>query len=204
MLWSECNCGKIYKIIHVASINIWSECAQKFFEVPFLPAEHIPAAFARLQEKATTDQLRAVMTYVQTTWMTSTVWPVTSWTVFGRSIRTNNDVEGWHHRINRHAQKSNLSYYLLIELLYKEASRIPLQLKLIGEGKLRRQQKKRALRIQCQLYTLWEDYASNRISVSRLLKKCGSVYGPVLQFYCDLTLQCLVCLVQILFSALIL
>ena len=43
--------------------------------------------------------------------------------VFGKSVRTNNDVEGWHNRVNTHAQKSNLQFYLLIELMYKEASK---------------------------------------------------------------------------------
>jgi hypothetical protein len=43
--------------------------------------------------------------------------------VFGKSVRTNNDVEGWHNRVNTHAQKCNLQFYLLIELMYKKHPR---------------------------------------------------------------------------------
>ena len=108
------------------------------FALPFLPAYHIPVAFNTLKGKATTQQLQSVMNYIQDTWFDSTVWPVTAWSVLGKSVRTNYDVEGWHNRVNTHAQKSNLHFYLLIELIYKEASKIPLQLKMISEGKLRR------------------------------------------------------------------
>jgi hypothetical protein len=39
--------------------------------------------------------------YIEKTWITSSVWPVHSWSVFMRPTRTNNDVEGWHHRLNK-------------------------------------------------------------------------------------------------------
>lgn len=63
------------------------------------------------------------MTYLQITWIDSTVWPVSSWNELGRSVCTNNYIEGWHHRVNHHAQKGNLVYFLLIELLYSVAAR---------------------------------------------------------------------------------
>jgi hypothetical protein len=98
--------------------------------------------------------------------------------VFGKSVRTNNDVEGWHNRVNTHAQKSNLQFYLLIELMYNEASKIPLQLKMISEGKLRRRQRKQTKMVQCKILQLWDDYTNNKITASHLLKKCGSLYTP--------------------------
>jgi hypothetical protein len=48
-----------------------------------------------------------------------------------QSVRTNNDVEGWHHRINRKAQKPNLQMYILIVLLHKEARLIQTQLMMV-------------------------------------------------------------------------
>jgi len=151
---------------------------RQVFALPFLPADHIPVAFNTLKEKATTQQLQSVMNYIQGTWFDSTVWPVTAWSVFGKSVRTNNDVEGWHNRVNTHAQKSNLQFYLLIELMYKEASKIPLQLKMISEGKLRRRQRKQTKMVQWKILQLWDDYANNKITASHLLKKCGSLYTP--------------------------
>ena len=69
------------------------------------------------------------MDYINNTWKPA------SWTVCRQSVRTNNDVEGWHHRINRKAQKPNFQMYILIVLLHKEARLLPTQLKMVTEGK---------------------------------------------------------------------
>ena len=111
--------------------------------LPFLPPVHIRPAFAGLRQKSSLEQTTALLKYVEDTWMTSTVWDVSSWSVFGQTVRTNNDCEGWHHRINRRAKKGNLQFYLLIVLLYKEASVLPIQVKMVSEGKLRRYQRKK-------------------------------------------------------------
>ena len=148
------------------------------FALPFLPADHTQDAFNSLKDKATTEQLQSLMTYIESNWFDSTVWSVAAWSIFGKSIRTNNDVEGWHNRVNTHAGKSNLQFYLLLQLMYVEASKIPLQLKLISEGKLRRRQRKQTKQVQGTIFQLWADYASNQISASRLLKKCGNIYNP--------------------------
>ena len=109
------------------------------------------------------------------------MWPVSAWSVFGRSVHTNNDVEVWDHRLNRRAKKGNLVLYLLIKLTYKEAHKVPLQVMLVSEGKLKRHQKKKTVLIQGKLFQLWQEYADKTI-VSRLLKRCGSVYGPTPSF----------------------
>jgi hypothetical protein len=51
-------------------------------------------------------------------------------------VRTNNDVEGWHHWIKRKAQKPNFQMYILFVLLHKDARLLPIQLKMVTEGKL--------------------------------------------------------------------
>jgi hypothetical protein len=69
--------------------------------LPLLPAEHIKAAFEQLVLSAAHRPLLLdLMCYVEDTWMNSTVWPIESWSVFRRTIRTNNDTEGWHTRMN--------------------------------------------------------------------------------------------------------
>ena len=60
------------------------------------------------------------------TWIRNSVWNVESWCVFNLSVRTNNDVEGWHRRLNYRANKANLPLYTLINLLYKEAELVVL------------------------------------------------------------------------------
>jgi hypothetical protein len=50
-------------------------------------------------EKTTDKKTQEVMQYIEDTWMTSTVWTVPTWSVFNQAIRTNNNVEGWHHQL---------------------------------------------------------------------------------------------------------
>ena len=149
------------------------------FALPFLPAEHITPVFAKLRSQARGEKLEALMLYIEETWISNPVWPVSSWSVFGQSVRTNNDVEGWHHRINRKAKKGNLPFYLMVTLLYREAKLLPTQRKLVSEGKLRRRQRKTYKTAQGKVFGLWKRYTDNELSVGQLLKRCGGVYGPL-------------------------
>ena len=151
---------------------------RKVLALPFLPSEHIRPAFDGLRAKAQGEQVTSLLNYVEDNWLLSTVWQVSSWSVFGQTVRTNNDCEGWHHRINRRAKKGNLQFYLLILLLYREVSVLPTQIKMVSEGKLRRYQRKKAKAIQGKLFSTWEQYERNEISLNRLLKKCGNIYAP--------------------------
>ena len=50
------------------------------------------------------------------------MWKPNCWSVYNQLIRTNNDVEGWHSSLNRAAARSNLEFYLLVELLSREVN----------------------------------------------------------------------------------
>lgn len=64
-----------------------------------------------------------LVAYIKETWITSRMWPPTSWSVFGQSVRTNNDVEGWHHGFNTKA-KQQMPFYQLTSQLYEEAAQV--------------------------------------------------------------------------------
>ena len=153
---------------------------RKVFALPFLPADDIPEAFQEVRRKVDdeAEALVSFMDYVNDMWINSDIWSVECWSVFGRSILTNNDVEGWHNRLNRRAKKGNLPFYLLLSLLYIEACDIPTQVKLVKEGKLWRHQAKNSKRVQGMLVKLWEKCNENEMSTSSLLRKCGRLYGP--------------------------
>jgi len=71
--------------------------------LPMLPADHIPGAFNTLVDNlAVTVDSRVVdvITYVNTTWLDSRLWPAHSWSAYKSSVRINNDVEGWHNWLN--------------------------------------------------------------------------------------------------------
>ena len=64
----------------------------QLLSLPYLPCEHIGPIFERLQEKAVTQPLQELTTYIATTWLENRLWPTSSWSVFGRVICTNNDI----------------------------------------------------------------------------------------------------------------
>ena len=70
--------------------------------------------FRRLESDASTPELMDLARYMNSTWIVETSeWPPSSWSAYMKSIRTNNDVEGWHLRLNRQASgKSQLPFYL--------------------------------------------------------------------------------------------
>jgi hypothetical protein len=77
--------------------------------LPVLPHEIIPEAFRQLQEEAEGELMNCLFAYFDQTWMGGR-WKPEEWSVYRRSIRTNNDVEGWHRRLNTKAARGG-SYY---------------------------------------------------------------------------------------------
>ena len=154
------------------------EYIRKLLALPYLPPQHIERSFGRLSGCVTDhttnlDQLLKLLDYIRSTWIENTVWPVNSWSVFMRTVRTNNDVEGWHHRLNSRAGKANLHFYDLVQLLHREGELVHLQLRLISEGKLRRYQRKKFAKLQGRLFKLWEQYEQKQKSASGLLRECA-------------------------------
>ena len=99
----------------------------------------IKLKFQGLSNSAATTTLRELAKYVTDTWVTSTMWPPSCWSVYMLPIRTNNDIEGWHHSLNRSSNNSvHLPFYLLVELLHQEARLVSIQIPLVSHGKLSR------------------------------------------------------------------
>ncbi|XP_063441920.1 uncharacterized protein LOC134722239 [Mytilus trossulus] len=150
---------------------------RKLMALPFLPADHIRPAFRRLKDLQT-DPLQRLVTYVEDTWIKSTVWPVESWTVFSQPTRTNNDVEGWHRRINKKSSEEKKPFYLLLPKLKEEAELLPNQLKMVSECKLTRQQRSTSKFLQAKYFQLWDQYRDGDLTASQLVRMCGLLNGP--------------------------
>ena len=148
---------------------------------PFLPAEHIPPMMTRLREEAShTDAYDGLLDYMQNTWIDSTLWTPDRWSVFYRTVRTNNDVEGWHHRLNQNAQKDQLPLYVMIQLLFQEATTVNLQMRLLSQDKIRRRQSKKYRDLQGKIMKYWEQYAGGQKTPNSLLKSCAHLNAPTL------------------------
>ena len=95
--------------------------------------------------------------------------------VTGLVIHTNNDVEGWHHRLNQKAKKGQQPFYLLLHLLYEETKWINLQVRLVLEYKLTRHEERRYRKVQSKVLSIWDNYTDSKISTSQLLKSCAKL-----------------------------
>ena len=146
--------------------------------LPFLPHEHIPAMFNQLKEMGTTEPLQSLVEYIEVTWLQSTIWTPMDWSIFKKSVRTNNDVEGWHHRLNHHARRSRLEFYLLVNLLHQESHLVSLQVRLVSEHKLMRQQRRKYKHLQAQIFDAWDRFIQGEISSKKLLHTCAHLNGP--------------------------
>ena len=96
-----------------------------------------------------------------------------------QSVRTNNDVEGYHHVINRRSGKTNIGLYLLIQLLHDESRLSRLNVRLLSAGKLRRRQRKKYQKLQGMLFTWWNALVLKEISARQLLRRCAHLTQPV-------------------------
>ncbi len=146
----------------------------KLMALPYLPAEHIKLAFEDLKKDAVTTALEEVCSYMEKNWFNSTTWTPQNFSVFMCDVRTNNNVEGWHDRLNRDAQKPNLGFYPLVHLLYAEAKMTKYEAHMVMDGKLGRTQKKACQEVQDKLDELWKKYESER-DPEKLLNACRNL-----------------------------
>ena len=109
------------------------DVVQRLLSLSYLPSAQIGHAFRHLWRHSEDEGINRLCSYIQSTWIDSTLWPPSAWSVHRRAVRTNNDVEGWHRAVNNKAGRANLQFYVLLPLLLKEAKLLPVQMKLVNE-----------------------------------------------------------------------
>ena len=67
---------------------------RQLLALPFLPSAHIRDAFTSLRDRANTNQLMELVSYMDRQWFQNSVIGIADWCIFKRTVRTNNDVEG--------------------------------------------------------------------------------------------------------------
>ncbi|XP_046551827.1 uncharacterized protein LOC124261553 [Haliotis rubra] len=144
----------------------------------FLPAAHIRPVFRQLKMRASSQKLVDLCDYMERQWMSHSIFTVVSWCVFNQSVRTNNNVEGWHRRMNLRTSDQQLGLYKLIPALHKQASLLSLHAQLLHYGKLTRFVKKSASADQAEIFAAWRLYKEGQLSPTGLLTMCSRVYAP--------------------------
>lgn len=80
--------------------------------------------------------------------------------------------------MNRDVGKAHPSFYLVVPALKREADLVDLTIQLVTEEQILRDQRTKYKELQGRLQQLWADYGDGEVSVSKLLRECGKVYGP--------------------------
>jgi len=106
---------------------------RKLMALPFLPAKWIKLIFNQMKEMNDALPIKDLMIYIKDQWITSSQFPITSWTIYRRAFRTNNVVEGWHHKLNHQANGAALNMYDLIIRLHEEAQDVVVACTLVSE-----------------------------------------------------------------------
>ena len=99
--WSQCIIRKMKSLGLYGAYRSDSrahDLLRRLLALQFLPKEHIPFALENLRHKSDNEMFRDLCTYVHDTFIVG--WHPTNWSNYKQIIRTNNDVEGWHHRLN--------------------------------------------------------------------------------------------------------
>jgi hypothetical protein len=140
--------------------------------LPFLPANMIPREFERIKDVAD-GAMPQLFDYVESNWIQASLWKPAVWSGYGKAIRTNNDVEGWHRRVNHKAKKGQLPFYLMIQLLRDEASKVDLHARLVSRGKLTRYQRRTYRGMQKRIFEYWDEYVAGTRTATQLLEACS-------------------------------
>jgi hypothetical protein len=148
-------------------------------------SEELRASLVKLNDKRaeenkaplTVIDLRPFMDYVEKTWIKNRTWPPKTWSVYFQEVRTNNDVEGWHRRLNSKApRKGDLNFYNLVGLLMKEAENNLFNKQLILQGKTLEAENKSYKRTSERIKKIWEKYRAEELTVHEMLKYCSNTY----------------------------
>ncbi|KAJ8046745.1 hypothetical protein HOLleu_05524 [Holothuria leucospilota] len=91
-------------------------------------------------------------------------------------VCSNNDVEGWHHALNKEAGAKS-PFYLLLNVLHDAAKYVQVQVLLVSEGKLRRLQRRHMQTLEARLLRYWGEFEDGARSTDRLLRACARLLG---------------------------
>ena len=140
------------------------------FGLPFLPLREMMEEFVLLRDDfaGSGDQMSSMYNYIARTWFENSVWKPRNICAFKRLIRTNNDTEGYHRRLNsRCGEKPPI--YKLIQFLHKEAILVDITCKLITCKTINMQRRKKTREAQAHVIDLWGQFEDGLIDAKTLL-----------------------------------
>lgn len=150
----------------------------------FIPHYKIDRIFDRLREESKAinlelrerDQIDKFMSYMENQWIRNSFWTKSRWSVFMQVVRTKNEFEGWHFRINGRAHVSGMNFYELVPLLHDEADDIPMERERVCQKKGSRRVRREFREMQEMLKGAWDFYNEEEDSAWDLLVGLADLY----------------------------
>ena len=134
--------------------ELWNKCEQLWFHIPqkaqsrvgktvkklmalsFLPPDQISHTFEELGKiSASQPTVPLLIKHIKENWIQG-FWKPQDWSVYNHSIRTKDDVEGWHRRFKPNTKRHKIHLYWLISLLFQETSIVSIKVKVLNESTL--------------------------------------------------------------------
>ena len=116
------------------------------------------------------EMLKKLCEHFLKSWLENTVWKPKDAVCFGKVIRTNNDVEGFHFGSNQKAGYANLKLHVLLKLLKDDPESIDLSCALGRNGVVLRFPKSQTNNPQYRLFKLRALYQAGEMTAGTLLK----------------------------------
>ena len=153
--------------------------------LPYLPEEDIKKTLDEIKddvrrwpkeiggECGVKGRVMNVVDYVMNYWVEGP-WCPADWSVFGLQVRTNNDVEGWHHGLNKMGVKPTM--YILIQRLKDMSTSAALDCQFVREGKSSRKQRREHLQHCAFVEEQWKRFiiqGAGGISARTLIRSIG-------------------------------
>ena len=91
--------------------------------------------------------------------------------IYHRLVRTNNDVEGYHTRLNAKSNGDHPPFYDLIEDLRKEAKYVDISMKLVSNQAVKSHRRRKSKEVQRKICLAWEKYDNGTIDAMLLIEE---------------------------------
>ena len=171
----------IYKHVQKIGLSIPYKTDQEtrrliktLFTLPMLPLREMCIEFSQLKDhfEDSGDLMNTLYNYMAQTWFGSSVWKPRNLCGYRRLVRTNNDLEGYHRRINGKLGKDP-PIYDLVKFLFKEGKKVNTTCKIITCKNVKMERRKNTREKQAHLTELWNQFEEGEIDSKELLEEAA-------------------------------